>query len=1245
MEEEDRASIDTPVVSPKDGATMNESEDQEEEALNGIAHVSSNEASKEGNSTTAGGGDEEEEEEEEGAVKVKEEKEADDDEEGEGSTKIKQEKLDQLLSEYEKEAGNIDAAIKKEMQKNQGKNASKTARKKTGGSSSSTNAATAAPSGPPKCLVCSKEGKCKYNIVRNGGVQYLCDDACFKKFKQSPSSFLKSGGSAAAPRQQSTRSDSSSAPSKPTRSASSTSTGNDATSSTSSSATASTSTTTASTGGSGGVRRKCYDCRKPIQANDKHFLSWECVEFCNETCLARFQSRLTKECGQCHNAVPASITAKHTVRCQNDFFIFCAGPCQDAFRKILKRCSFCFKDLRSATGDTISAGGKDFCARSCQADYDKKMKIRGDQGDMSPCGVCKKILNVKYRIQLNNKENRLCSPACFAAFRFASKIQNTSCDHCGYACGDNLNPQVVVQFEGKTMRFCCNLCTFDYRKSHKRDVPCTWCKALKSNVEMIERLDAESSSSSGCQYFCSLNCISLFRVNLNATSNKAVTCDQCKKVAPAQYHLTMSDASVRNFCSYNCVIQFQFQFTANPMQPADRTKDKERLTARQRDMIKKSGGDLPEKRQRGRPPTASRETRESNREGRMPVISGVMSLAPKGRTRSGEGKEDASTSTPAIQIPVSSPSNVKNKATLCKPYVQTKATSCRPHCQTKETQVGEGELVTKQAVFPVPVPLFVPSPVAMWATPTPYPIFMPIPIPVPIFIPTTKKSANSILKHIKEIQEKVPADPFEAELLMMAEMVAKAEGNADSSSDESDVEDTTGVPNQHHISAVMHNQQQLGNTGDMSGEDMLQMALRMAEMSESGGAAGAAAETQPHLDLEDISHGGDMSTMLAAQQQAAHAELLAQQQMAMVNKKAKQDKRRNGDARGTAGKKRPKLDERGNIAADPPAVPSEPLDANMVLKYTYGVNAWRHWVVQKNAEIEATAKAANFDKKRIRLFKTDVLQCSAMDLNTSLCLFCKEVRKPNGEEYAADSIYYLCLGVQQYLYENGRVDNIFTDHYYDKFTTILNELLRNYSPRLNSQGLLVCRIEEEILWESKQLGAHSPHVLLNTLVYFNTKYFMLRSPEEHAALSFSHVMKHWKKTGPHAAAGGVNHKGQPTGRNVYLRYYPPVAQKDMGKKKRDDLPVFEQAENVDNPLRCPVKLYEFYLSKCPESIKNRTDVFYLVPERSCVPDSPVWYSTASLQSPQLEIMLNRLRMVREVTESQLQYQASLGMYG
>ena len=32
-----------------------------------------------------------------------------------------------------------------------------------------------------------------------------------------------------------------------------------------------------------------------------------------------------------------------------------------------------------------------------------------------------------------------------------------------------------------------------------------------------------------------------------------------------------------------------------------------------------------------------------------------------------------------------------------------------------------------------------------------------------------------------------------------------------------------------------------------------------------------------------------------------------------------------------------------------------PADANMVLKFTYGVNAWKHWVIQKNQDLEKQA--------------------------------------------------------------------------------------------------------------------------------------------------------------------------------------------------------------------------------------------------------------------------------------------------
>ena len=93
-------------------------------------------------------------------------------------------------------------------------------------------------------------------------------------------------------------------------------------------------------------------------------------------------------------------------------------------------------------------------------------------------------------------------------------------------------------------------------------------------------------------------------------------------------------------------------------------------------------------------------------------------------------------------------------------------------------------------------------------------------------------------------------------------------------------------------------------------------------------------------------------------------------------------------------------------------------------------------------------------------------------------------------------------------------------------------------------------------------------------------------------------MKHWKK------ANMVTKPGQ-LQRTVLLRYYPPPAKGQSPEERK----MYEQHENHENPLRCPIKLYEFYLSKCPESVKNRNDMFYLQPERSCVPDSPLWFST------------------------------------
>ena len=72
-------------------------------------------------------------------------------------------------------------------------------------------------------------------------------------------------------------------------------------------------------------------------------------------------------------------------------------------------------------------------------------------------------------------------------------------------------------------------------------------------------------------------------------------------------------------------------------------------------------------------------------------------------------------------------------------------------------------------------------------------------------------------------------------------------------------------------------------------------------------------------------------------------------------------------------------------------------------------------------------------------------------------MFVKEVKKPNGDPYAPDSIFYLTLGIQEYLFENSRIDNIFTDQYYETFTSALHEVVNDFKLPVNELGYFVTR--------------------------------------------------------------------------------------------------------------------------------------------------------------------------------------------
>ncbi|XP_071017561.1 transcriptional regulator QRICH1-like [Oncorhynchus clarkii lewisi] len=297
------------------------------------------------------------------------------------------------------------------------------------------------------------------------------------------------------------------------------------------------------------------------------------------------------------------------------------------------------------------------------------------------------------------------------------------------------------------------------------------------------------------------------------------------------------------------------------------------------------------------------------------------------------------------------------------------------------------------------------------------------------------------------------------------------------------------------------------------------------------------------------------------------------------------------------------------------------------LKPEEGLDVWRLWVQRKNAELDKDEqnKLAPIGRRQALRFQEDLVSSAVAELNVALALMTQEAQGLEGERFEPDALYYIFLCIQKYLFENGRVDDIFSDQYYTRFSQWLHKALDEWRPSIHPLGYIIpSHVTEEMLWECKQLGAHSPATLLTTLMFFNTKYFHLTTVEQHLKVAFSKVLRHTKKN-------PSNPKDKSTSIR-YLKGHGPLGTHHAGQKVTDDM-YEEQAEDPENPLRCPIKLYDFYLFKCPQSAKGRNDAYYLTPEPVVAPNSPIWYSTQPITSEQVEHMLTRIIMVREIQET------------
>lgn len=136
-----------------------------------------------------------------------------------------------------------------------------------------------------------------------------------------------------------------------------------------------------------------------------------------------------------------------------------------------------------------------------------------------------------------------------------------------------------------------------------------------------------------------------------------------------------------------------------------------------------------------------------------------------------------------------------------------------------------------------------------------------------------------------------------------------------------------------------------------------------------------------------------------------------------------------------------------------------------------------------------------------------------------------------------------------------------------------------------SAGYVHSRVEEEFLWDCKQLGAYSPIVLLNTLLFFCCKYFGFTTVEQHRQLSFAHVMR-CTKTNPDNS------------KTTFLRFYPPISvnEAESGTRVTDSHDLLATTVQIQSPSHLPASQRTAWLTAACElafSVVNKQ----IMPER------------------------------------------------
>lgn len=302
--------------------------------------------------------------------------------------------------------------------------------------------------------------------------------------------------------------------------------------------------------------RRCAQCCLIINFTSKS-IQWETFDFCNEKCINQYLNTIGQTCVKCQESVSLASLGKLCVRFGYDLRQFCCSKCLDEFKKTIKHCALCQCDLSKQDDVILAQVGekkvyRDFCNEKCLKDYEKIINLNKKQS-IYLCSVCNHKKIVKIEMAIDGEIHRFCSNPCFSAFKFVNNVVPDQCDMCMQHFERKSSDAHTIYIGKEAKIFCAKTCKNIYIRKHREIWQCNWCKVSKYSFDMIQL-------NFGNVKVCSLNCLTLFYASQNTLSQKRSKCAHCRILKQPQYHLTMSDSTTRQFCTYQCAIGFQGQF-------------------------------------------------------------------------------------------------------------------------------------------------------------------------------------------------------------------------------------------------------------------------------------------------------------------------------------------------------------------------------------------------------------------------------------------------------------------------------------------------------------------------------------------------------------------------------------------------------------------------------------------------------------------------------------------------------------